>query len=79
MSEPILLVVKKGAERRYETLRSKTANLNVEVIWDRREGSRRREARPTAADRRLADRRTPEGYLWSVADFAVAVAAPRKK
>lgn len=79
MSERILLVVKRGALRRYNTLRTKTSSLNVEVIWDRREGARRREERPTAANRRAGDRRNTDGYMWSVADFAVAAAAPRKK
>jgi hypothetical protein len=80
MSDPILLVVKRGALRRYDALRRKTANLNVEVIWDRREGARRQETRPTDANRRRGDRRGPDDSLmWSAADFTVAAAAPRKK
>ena len=80
MSDPILLVVKRGALRRYDALRRKTANLNVEVIWDRREGARRQEDRPTDANRRRGDRRgTEDSLMWSEADFTVAAAAPRKK
>ncbi len=79
MSEPILLVVRRGALRRFHTLQRKTSNLNVKVIWDRREGPRRQAERPVTQNRRAGDRRGAHGFTWSVADFSVAEASPQKR
>ena len=79
MSEPILLVVRRGALRRYHTLQRKTSDLNVKVIWDRRESPRPQEERPITQNRRASDRRNEHGFTWMVADFAVAEATPQKK
>jgi hypothetical protein len=76
MSEPIVLVVRRGNEKRFEALRRQTSDLNVEVIWDRRSRSRRHhtETKP-ATERRSNERRQPQTFTWNAADFAVAVPA----
>jgi hypothetical protein len=78
MSEPIVLVVRRGALRRYDALKRKASDLQqVEVIWDRREQSRRRAASAPEAERRVADRRQPSSFTWKTADFVVAVPSRR--
>jgi hypothetical protein len=71
--DPILLVVRRGALRRFETLQRKTSHLDVKVIWDRRERTRRQAARGIHHDRRSSDRRANTSPSWELADFAVSV------
>ena len=78
-SEPVKLFVRRGADRRFEKLKEKTANLDVEVSWDRREGERRNNDEPVSGDRRKADRRSQPSFTWEVADFAVVVRAAEKE
>jgi hypothetical protein len=81
MSEPIKLVVRRGALRRFDALNRKAAHLQVEVIWDRRQRARRRSDAAPATERRIQERRTQERrqslpFTWNVADFTVVV--PRR-
>jgi hypothetical protein len=73
MSEPIVLVVKRGAQRRFEALKRQTSDLQVEVIWDRRSRSRRSARSTPATERRSSERRQPQSFTWNAADFTVAV------
>ena len=73
MSEPILLVVRRGALRRFATLQRRTSQMQVQVIWDRRSKTRRVADTKTATERRSADRRQRDSYTWKAADFLVAV------
>jgi hypothetical protein len=73
MSEPILLVVRRGALRRFATLQRRTSQMQVQVIWDRRSRTRRVADAKTATERRTADRRKRDSYTWQAADFLVAV------
>lgn len=73
MSDPIVLVVRRGAERRFEALKNRTSQLNVEIVWDRRERPRRAQAAAAVPDRRRAERRRNASDTWEIADFCVAV------
>lgn len=75
MSNSILLVVKRGALRRYDALQRQTSDMQVEVIWDRRSRARRaHDSAPASShERRAGDRRQRKSYTWQAADFVVAV------
>ena len=74
MSDPILLVVKRGALRRFDALKRQTSQMQVEVIWDRRARPRRvAESAASPPERRQADRRQRDPFTWQAADFVVAV------
>jgi hypothetical protein len=78
-TEPVRLIVRRGAEQRFEKLKEKTANLDVVVTWDRREQDRRRASEPVAGERRKQDRRQQTPFTWDIADFAVVVTGEPKK
>lgn len=73
MSEvkPIRMVVRRGAVRRFESLKRQTANLPVIVSWDRRQADRRRVSDDIARDRRRTERRQQPAFTWDLADFVV--------
>jgi hypothetical protein len=71
--DPILLIVRRGAFRRFETLQRKTSHLDVKVIWDRRLRNRRDGARAIQDDQRSSDRRSNSPSSWQLADFTVSV------
>jgi hypothetical protein len=73
MGEPIVLVVRRGADRRFEALKNQTAQLDVKIVWDRRERARRRQNDTPQPERRRGDRRQPQSCTWDLADFCVAV------
>jgi len=78
--KPIGIVVRRGALRRFDSLTRKTAELPVEVTWDRRTGQRRGSEDTADVERRAGDRRTEPPYTWQVADFVVvddSKASPR--
>jgi hypothetical protein len=68
-----LIVVRAGAVDRFAALRSAFAPEGVEVVWDRREGERRRSGGPSGSggDRRRRDRRGPVPASWALLDFLV--------
>ena len=79
-SKPITLIVKRGALRRFDRLKRDTANLDVDVIWDRRGGDRKNGHSKAAAEKQPADRRKRPPFTWDVADFVVtAKSAARPK
>lgn len=78
-SDPIELVVRRGALRRFAQLKKKTADLPVNVSWDRRTAERRASsAKETDADRRATERRQKPPFTWEMADFVVVVPSPRR-
>ena len=68
------IFVRIGALRRFHTLTQKTADLPVEVVWDRRREERRGDQASTEGERREADRRKKPPFTWDTADFVVAEA-----
>jgi hypothetical protein len=74
------LIVRRGALRRFQKLKEKTADLPVTVLWDRRNGDRRStKASPNGkGERRNTDRRGKPPSMWDLSDFLV-VTKPRKK
>ena len=79
-SPAVELIVKRGALRRFDALKRKTAELPVTVSWDRRTDQRRGAEGATAADKRKAERRQMPPPTWELADFIVVErAAPAKR
>ena len=73
---PIRIFVKVGALKRFHTMTQKTADLPVEVAWDRRRGERRSAEATVHADKRSGDRRGDPPFTWEVADFVVVEDEP---
>ena len=69
--KPLNIVVRRGALRRFDSLARKTADLPVEVTWDRRLEQRRASDASPGVERRANDRRREPPYTWQVADFVV--------
>jgi hypothetical protein len=69
----IEIVVRRGALRRFDALKTKTGELPVVVTWDRRTDERRDAAAAarTRAERRYKDRRRTPPFTWDLADFVV--------
>ena len=79
VSQPVRLFVRRGADDRFQKLKEKTADLDVVVTWDRREGERRTATAPVPGERRKQDRRQQPGFTWDMADFAVVVNSASKE
>jgi len=69
--KPIAIVVRRGALRRFDALTRKTAELPVDVTWDRRVDERRATGETASVERRSGDRRREQPFTWQVADFVV--------
>ena len=70
------IVVRRGATRRFDALKSRTADLGVVVNWDRRTEDRRAAAARSVRmevprERRDSDRRQKAPFTWELADFVV--------
>ena len=79
--DAIEIVVRRGALRRFDALKTRTSELPVVVTWDRRDDDRRDGDEETAVkrDRRQTDRRRKPPFTWDLADFVVVEPAkPRK-
>ena len=70
------IFVRIGALRRFHTLTQKTADLPVEVTWDRRREDRGDSPSTAAGERLEADRRKKPPFTWETADFVVVEAPP---
>jgi hypothetical protein len=86
--EPLEIVVRRGASRRFDALKKKTTELPVVVSWDRRKTDRRASSTPSMQvprNRRATDRRKDPPFTWELADFVVvdpplyAAATPKGK
>jgi len=77
---PIEIVVRRGAIRRFDALKTRTSELPVVVTWDRRTGERRDEDTTAGTKRdRATERRRKPPFTWDLADFVVVEPAkPRK-
>jgi hypothetical protein len=78
--EPLEIVVRRGAMRRYNALKIRTSEMPVVVTWDRRTANRRdpkalSHQMEVPRDRRATDRRQKPPFTWDLADFVV-VAPP---
>lgn len=67
----VKIFVRIGALRRFDALKTKTADLPVKVEWDRRRTERRQAPKAVDANQRAADRRQQLPFTWEVADFVV--------
>lgn len=79
--DAIEIVVRRGAIRRFDALKTRTSELPVVVTWDRRSDDRRNEGDATDAKRNRgqAERRRKPPFTWDLADFVVVEPAkPRK-
>lgn len=76
VAKPIRLIVRRGAQNRFESLKQKAKDLNVVIEWDRREGERRQMTpEEREAERRNDERRQKPPFTWESADFVVVVDA----
>jgi hypothetical protein len=74
---PVGIVVRRGAQRRFQALTRKTSELPVVVSWDRRRRDRRRSSqRVQDTDQRTTERRQEVPFTWEIADFVVVDRAP---
>jgi len=71
--EAIEIVVRRGAIRRFDALKTRTSELPVVVTWDRRTDERRDNTASTDRNRnrRQTERRRKPPFTWDVADFVV--------
>jgi hypothetical protein len=75
---PIEIVVRRGSLRRFDALKTRTAQLPVVVTWDRR--VRREEDEPGGKGKRpYAERRRTPPFTWELADFVVVEPPKRRK
>src|SRR5438034_737785 len=75
------IVVRRGAMRRFDALKTRTTELPVVVTWDRRTDERR-DAGASAGvkrDRRQDERRRQPPFTWDLADFVVVEPTKRQK
>jgi hypothetical protein len=73
--KPVSIIVRRGATRRFDSLKRNTANMSVEVCWDRRSEDRRETHQAASVERRSGDRRKTPPFTWEAADFVVVVDA----
>jgi len=79
-TEPIAeIIVRRGALRRFDALKRKTADLPVVVTWDRRTADRRASSTAVEGDRRKSDRRSKPPFTWELSDFVVVTPRGDKK
>jgi hypothetical protein len=67
------IYVRIGALRRFDRLKRDTKELPIEVAWDRRVAERREASSDRQNDLRHGDRRQSPSFMWSNADFVVAM------
>jgi hypothetical protein len=75
------IVVRRGAIRRFDALKTRTTELPVVLTWDRRTDHRRDAAASAGVkrDRRENERRRQPPFTWDLADFVVVEPAKRQK
>jgi len=71
--DAIEIVVRRGAMRRFDALKTRTSELPVVVTWDRRTDERRDGDEMADGNRkgRQAERRRKPPFTWELADFVV--------
>jgi hypothetical protein len=73
------LIVRRGALKRFDSLKQNTADLPVKLSWDRRLQERRRSATNVEREARRTDRRKKPPFTWDVADFVVVEPPARRR
>jgi hypothetical protein len=75
------IVVRRGAMRRFDALKTRTTELPVVLTWDRRTDQRRDTDASAAVkrDRRQNERRRQPPFTWDLADFVVVEPTKRQK
>jgi hypothetical protein len=76
------IIVRRGALRRFDALKTKTGELPVLLTWDRRLDDRRDRGTAAAAaksERSYKDRRRTPPFTWELADFVVVEPTKRQK
>ena len=76
---PIEIVVRRGSLRRFDALKTRTAELPVVVTWDRRVADQRKQDGSGAKKRRYSERRRTPPFTWELADFVVVEPPKRRK
>ena len=72
--KPTTIVVRRGALKRFDSMKKKVEGLPVNLVWDRRVGGERRaDSGQLDGERRKTDRRQQPPFTWSMADFVVVV------
>ena len=74
-SKPVTFVVRRGALRRFDRLKTATKELGAEVVWDRRGQARPRARAAEQTAPEAEDRRKGTSATWELADFVVSEAA----
>jgi len=79
--DAVEIVVRRGAIRRFDALKTRTSELPVVVTWDRRTNERRDEQEPKGAkrNRRQTERRRKPPFTWDLADFVVVEPGKARK
>ena len=77
--DAVEIIVRRGALRRFDALKTKTGELPVVVTWDRRLDDRRGGAAAAKPERRYQDRRRTPPFTWELADFVVVEPTKRQK
>jgi hypothetical protein len=77
----IEIVVRRGAMRRFDALKTRTSELPVVVTWDRRTDERRDDgdSNQVRRNRRQTERRREPPFTWDLADFVVVEPVKRRK
>jgi hypothetical protein len=77
----IEIVVRRGAIRRFDALKTRTSELPVVLTWDRRTDDRRDRGASASLkrDRRESERRKAPPFTWDLADFVVVERGGRRK
>ena len=66
--------MRRGALKRFDSMKKKVEGLPVNLVWDRRVGDERRgDSNEARGERRNTDRRQQPPFTWSMADFVVVV------
>jgi hypothetical protein len=76
---PIEIVVRRGSLRRFDALKTRTAELPVVVTWDRRVADQRQADESGGKKRRYSERRRTPPFTWDLADFVVVEPPKRPK
>jgi hypothetical protein len=76
-ADTIEIVVRRGALRRFDALKTRTGELPVVVTWDRRTDDRRDDGQGLSPrERRQIERRKKPPFTWDLADFVVVERPP---
>lgn len=77
--DAVEIIVRRGALRRFDALKTKTGELPVVVTWDRRLDDRRGGKAAAKTERRYSERRRTPPFTWELADFVVVEPTKRQK